>query len=784
MNRLRNLLTKSQLSNQAKHLYLWMATGRGKKVALIIVLAVTVLAGIQIPKLSFNYNMENFFDQHDEDVKVYERFKKLFGNENNGLIIGVTNNHGIFDQSFLFKIDSLTRLLEILPETDKVLSPTSASDYVYAPLVGSVKVPILHIENPEKYKFDGKRIYADQSYARSLFSDDKKSIAIVLSFSKEMDDAESKVLLSRLDQMLSGFDFDDSNIAGRIQTQHYYITEMKSEMALFSAMALSLFILTLFAIFRDWKFVAISFGVVFIAQIWLFGLVALLNIPMDLMMILLPALIFILGTSISIHAITQFRREYVPKIHKTSAISKAMLGTSIPNFLNSLTTAIGFLSLVFIPVLPVQQFGALAAVGIMITFIIGIILIPIALQIVPLGLAPNDLKRINSSSFNGFVISLVSNKKSIVLFAFSLFVLSGLYYATKVKVNNYFLDDLKASSSLGSSLKYFERNFSGIKPIEILIHAGEGQDAKLLDFESIKEIERVETFIKQNFQTGFILSPVMIVKSINKALHGGSQSFYAIPKSETQYKKILKAAEKQKVWNLYSSILSRDNNYARISFRTLDIGSNAAMEKEELLNRYINKHTSNLDFEFTGVSHLLDNTNEKITGNLMKGILLAIFTATLVIWIFTKSSRIALISAIINFIPLIFAAGIMGFFNIPLKVSTSLIFTIVYGITVDDTIHFLNAYIRFVKQTKNVSTAIKMAVKKLLKPMISTSLVLFSGFMIFSLSDFQSIQMLGLLVGASLLFGLITDLLLLPILIRLLFIRKEGIETSLALSNI
>jgi hypothetical protein len=164
----------------------------------------------------------------------------------------------------------------------------------------------------------------------------------------------------------------------------------------------------------------------------------------------------------------------------------------------------------------------------------------------------------------------------------------------------------------------------------------------------------------------------------------------------------------------------------------------------------------------------------------MKGILLAILTTTVVILIFTKSLKIALISIVTNVIPMIFAAGVMGFFSIPLKVSTSLIFTIIYGITVDDTIHFLSNYTRHVRAGSKIQLAINMAVQKLTNPMIFTSIVLFAGFMIFSLSDFTSIRMMGVLVGTSLLFGLITDLLLLPVLINLVNLKNQTKADSIA----
>ncbi len=752
--------------------YLELIFGKRSRVAFIMILAMTSVSIVLIPRLTFNYNMESFFDHNDPDVLVYETFKDVFENENNSLIIGITNDMGIFHLPFLQKIDSLSEELASLNEIQEVVSPTTLQDYAIAPLVGFMKIPSLHLDDPTKLSNDEQKIYKGNHHKRSFFSSDKKSIAIVIRYDGATDVALGKEFLNRINGLLDSYGFDDFSVAGRLHTQEYYIREMKSEMLYLSALAFLLFAFVLYFIFRNWAFTTISMVVVLISLIWLFGIISLFGISINLMIVLLPALIFILGTSISIHLLSSFRDEFTSGTEKNSSILLAIRETGIPNFLNALTTAIGFGSLYFIPVQPLQQFGLLAATGIMITFCAGILIIPLFL----IHYSPDTPGLISSTKQSDvpvkMILNLIQHKKLSIILTFGLLVLAGTVALTRISINNYFLDDLSERSTLKSDLRYFEKNFSGIKPIEILVHPF-NSSINILEMPAILEIEKAERFLTENYQCGFLLSPLTVIRSINQSLHGRASIHYTIPDSESALRKIIAFADKYRIWDKYAPVFGGSNSeYARISFRTSDSGSKINADMEQDFYNYINKNTTYLSFKVTGVAHLLDNTNNHITGYLLQGILVAIFTTTLVIWLFTRSASIAIFSVVTNIIPLVFTAGMMGLFDIPLKVSTSLMFTIVYGIAVDDTIHLLNAYMRYKNRFNNDSIAITMAVKKLTKPMIFTSVVLLVGFMIFTTSAFQSIQILGLLVGSSLLIGLITDLLLLPVLLKWMVARN------------
>ncbi len=225
-------------------------------------------------------------------------------------------------------------------------------------------------------------------------------------------------------------------------------------------------------------------------------------------------------------------------------------------------------------------------------------------------------------------------------------------------------------------------------------------------------------------------------------------------------------------------MISKDKSIGRITGRTLDEGSLVLKQRNEKLEAFLKTNTQYLQFEITGAAQLMDNANNHIAMNLLKGIFLAIAVSTFVIGLLLRSWKLAAISLIPNLIPLLLVAGFMGAAGIPLKVATSLIFTIVYGIAVDDTIHFLNSYRINRKLNADPTEAVRQTIANMWRPMLFTSIVLFSGFMIFLLSEFSSISTMGLLISGTLIVALFTDLLLLPVLLTNILWKPKAIKQS------
>lgn len=735
------------------------------KLIFTLLILATIFWASYLPSLKFNYDIESFFASGDPEVEFYYNHIKTFENENDYVLLGIGNREGIFHQNFLEKLEALTNELKQFPGVKKVISPSNLYDVIKGPL-GSIKIPMIHTKNPKKYENDKKRIYTSANYVNSFFSSDANSVSLLVNKVDKLSRKENDQLLYAINTAITGYKFDEFHVAGRIKTQNYYVTHMQEQMILFGILAIILFLGSLFLIFKCIKYVLLSFGAVLISQIWIFGIIGWMGIPLDLMLTILPTLIFVIGTSGSIHLITRFRNEYKLGVSKRAAIKASIIKTGMPNFLNAFTTAIGFASLAMIPVVTIQRFGVFTALGILISFFIGLLFIPTALKVMGIEPSKNTLLKKEESRLS-IIDFLVFRKSKIIVGAFALVVTIGFYYSFSVRINNHFLDDLNKSSSLKQDLDFFEQNFSGIRPLEINISAL--NKSSILSYEALLEMDIVEKYIINEYKAGFIFSPLSYIKRINKAIHGGNHNYYKLPDSKSNLNKVLKLSEKQRLWKRFLPVITGDRVTGRITGRTTDEGSLIFAQRNQKLQKFLNENTSILKFSITGAAQLMDNANTHIAWNLMKGIFLAIVITTLVIGLFTQSWKLAALSLIPNVIPLLLAAGFMGAVGIPLKVSTSLIFTIVYGIAVDDTIHFLNSFRLNRKVYDDTRGAIKQTINEMWKPMLFTSIVLFSGFMIFLLSEFPSIAAFGFLIGGSLIIAFLTDILLMPVLLSKLF---------------
>jgi predicted RND superfamily exporter protein len=735
-------------------------------------LALTAISASFLPQLKFNYNIESFFSSEDEEVSLYETHKGIFENENNFLLIGLKNDEGTFHQPFLSEVDSLSNLLKEVKLIERVVSPTQLNETIKTPLA-PLHIPILHLDNVENYERDKRRIYASNLYYPSFFSKDTTAVSIFLTVKTNLSKAANDSLVSIVNDLVNSFHFDETHLAGRIHTQHYYINEMQKQIGLFASLAALLLIISLYLIFRNFYYVFIATISLAVALILIFGIMAWWGIEIDLMLTMLPALIFIISISGIVHIISRFKLELLSSNDQKQVIKKAFKYTITPNFLNAITTALGFSSLVFIPISPIQQFGVMVALGIIIAFLVNIFIIPFALMLLPL---PPRRQTKEKTLKTSFIIGIV-DKPKLVLVGLLLIIAGSIFYINEIKTNNFFLEDLNPTSSLKKDLDFFDDNFSGIRPFELNIRARNGRD--LLSLPLLLQLDTLESYLKSEYKIGSILSPLAIVKSLNKSNHNGQQEYFKLPATQAELNRLISFASRRKLWNKFSPLLDSTHTTMRLSGRSQDLGSIVLREKNKDLNQFLNTQTGLLDVSLTGAAHLMDNANHQISKYLVRGILMAVIIATLIIGLFTHSVKLAILSLIPNLFPLILIAGFMGLVGIHLKVSTALIFTIVYGIAVDDTIHFLNSYRLNKFSTKNRKDALAATIFEMWKPMTQTSLVLASGFLIFSFSAFPSISMLGYLVSGSMIIALLADLVILPVFLNIPTFHYQKVRIAL-----
>ena len=751
----------------------YIASKKIGTVLLITVLLITGIAGWVASSIKFQYDIESFFSKSDPELNYYHDFRKTFENDNDFVLVGLPCPDGIFQKSFLERLGRLTDSLANLAHIQYVQSPTNLKNVVISPLGSPFEIPLIHIEEPERYPADAQKIYEDPRWVNAFFSADTQAVSLFIKKEEFTGKAVNDSLLKNIEGALTTAGFDTYYLAGRIRTQNYYVGQMQSETALFAVLALVLLVVFLVLSFRNVWALILPLFVIIASVVWTFAIIHLTGQSLDLMMTMLPTLLFVIGISSSVHFISRFREERGEGKEKKAAILLTVKEIGLATFLTAFTTAVGFASLAFIEIPPIQRFGLYTAVGVMITFVVTLMVIPPALHFLPVGVTYPQrktggfLNRILQDVF----VWVIANQRKIGI-ASLLIALIAVFGIGKIQVNNYFLDDLNNKSSLKTELHFFEENFSGIRPFEMGMDLTDSTQT-LFDIEVLREIETVETYLRDTYGTGFLTSPVTVIKSANQALNGGGASTYKIPETKAGLQKVVKNLKSRKVLEKVKTVLKPDGSRGRIQGKINDSGSQILLEKNEALATFLKSHTGLVKFHLTGAAELMDRTNSNIATSLLSGLGLALFIVALVAGLLLRSVKTALLSLIPNVIPLLIIAGVMGYFGIDLKVATALIFSIAFGIAVDDTIHLLSKLRIELSKGNPLPVALKRAFLSTGKAIVLTSFVLSAGFITFIFSDFKGTFTIGLLISITLMLAVLADLLVLPVLLLGLQSRKK-----------
>jgi uncharacterized protein len=737
-------------------------------------LLLTFLSVLVLPNIRFSYDVERFFNQDDPELVDYIQFREQFENDNDFVLIGISNKAGIFRKDFLLKTDSLTKSLTCLPHVLKVQSPVGMSEAVFNGLLYE-KRKLIDVENESLLNEDSARIFKSAFWSTSFFSNDRHSLLIHVKKQEGTSRAENEALYQQLTTLLGKFKFDAFHVAGRIRTQHYYINGMFAEMSKLGLWSLVVLIIVVALLLR-WIWAVLIVPLIMASSVA--GTLAIVSVcggQINLLMVLMPVFIVVTGMSAGIHLVSRFRAEYLPGEQKEKVLNRIFKEVGGLNLIAALTTALSFFSLYLMPSEPVKVFGIYTGAGVLYTYFISSWVVPAVLRLLPAKTRKSQIR--NKPGYNLRIWNWLSVKpKKIIWFSILSCLLLALP-AWKLKLNTHFLDDVNQSSDLYYDLQFFEKEFSGIRPLEISIKVNTPA-LTVFSLPVLKKIDSLEYFLKHEFEAGFILSPVTIVKTARKAKMNGNEKGYQLPTTnegaDALAENILGYSDSTRL----RLIVSKELTYARLSAKMPDLGSAVMREKRKRFDEFVAATipTSLAEVKLTGAAILMDKAGDSIAGAMVSGILLNIILFLIIMWFITKNWRWSVISLIPNILPLLVCAGIMGIAGIELKAFTSVVFTIILGIAVDDTVHLIGKTRNIMATGKLPDEALYLAWTKLFSPVIFTSLSLCAGFLILVLSEFPSSASLGLLISVSLLLAMLLDLFLTPAL--LLSINKVNTKNN------
>jgi len=743
-------------------------TPRNARIALGVLGVITLLFAFALRNVQVDYDFEKFFPKSDPELDRYLEFRERFGYDNDFLLIGIEREEGVFNTGLLTRVDSLAADLERLPLVMTVLSPTRMKEPVVTP-VGAFETPYLRYWNDTLVAIDSARIWNDARVKDYFFTDDARAMLVVMNAEPGLSKEKCDVLLADIRRTLQENDLGQARIVGRIVGQDHYITTMVREMLFFLTASILLLAVFLWFGFRSVHGVLVPIAVVGLSILWQVGLMTALGKPLGILTMLLPTILFVVGISDVVHILECYLDEIRSGVPRIRAIAITYHEVGLPTFLTAITSGIGFATLGTASIPPLQEFGLYTALGVLLAFLLAFTLLPALLILTdPVKLLPiTDKGSPWDVHLPGLFRWTIAHRRSILL-AFGAISVLGIVGASRIKVNNYLLEDLPNSDPLKQGFVWFEERFGGVRPFEMEVTVVDNTST-IWDLEALRAMERVHTYLDTAYGVDGIVSPVTVMWSLNKAFNGGDPAYYRLPDDPDECRRLAKRTRLLGK-DMIGSIASADGRTARITGRSVDEGGYVHQGKNTRLEAFIRSATDPtvVRFDQTGMAYLIDRNNATLSTQLVGGMGLAVFlTALIMLWFF-RDWRMVLVALIPNIVPLLFIAGVMGFVGIDLKVSTAIIFTISFGIAEDDTIHMLAALRHHLRGGLSPAYALKRTYLRTGKAVTVTSLMLLSGFVTLVFSDFASVHYMGLLITLTLAFAFLAELLLLPVLVTLL----------------
>ncbi|MFY7990411.1 MAG: efflux RND transporter permease subunit [Fluviicola sp.] len=747
---------------------------KSARIALVVFTILSVFIGLGLRNLTFDYDFEKFFPDDDPETKFYKTHRARFESDNDFLLIAIENKAGVFQSDFLKKIDRLTKQIEKqVPDVQRVVSITSAKQRQLLPLGAVVETPYIQLDNPNLQR-DSARIFQAPELLNSLIARDAQSVCVYVRHTDYIAKKASDRMLDKIDALIATHQFDDVHIAGRTIGQKRYVEIMVDQMVLFLGLSAGLIMIFLLLTFRSFWGLIIPSVVIGLSTAWLLGLMGWFGVPINILLITLPTILFIVGMSDVIHLVSHYVDAVRAGDSKIHALQTTVREVGYSAFLTSISTSIGFGTLYFVDMEPIQVFGVVTAVGVLIAFALTILLLPVMLLVFP---TPKYVERTKEGSLwqpylRTWFIGVLRQRKWI-LSSLGLLVLIGLYGLTMLRSNNYLMDDLRADEPLKQHFNYLDKHYGGIRPFELAVAIAD-ENLSMWDPEVIHELDAVENYLKRTYGAAIKLSLPGSVKLVHRAMHFNEPNFYSLPDQNSDWKKCRRILKRIEGGKFIRTIIDSAESHTRLHGNFPDIGSIEIAKRNASLEKYLAKHDLNgrLHYRITGTAHVFDRHVQYLSGNLMDGLGIEILLLSLLMAFVYRSWRMILIFLIPNIIPLLLVGALMGYLSIELKTSTAIIFTIALGISVDDTIHLLGKYKHELAQGKSRLIALKTAYLTTVKATILTTFILCAGFFLLVFSAFLGAHNMGLLISITLFVALLIEMTLLPILI-VLFYRKK-----------
>ncbi|MCP4672199.1 MAG: MMPL family transporter [Desulfobacula sp.] len=730
--------------------------------SLILSLIIFLPFLISIPKIKTVSSVDDFKLDGHPDFIFYDQFKETFGNDE--FFVIAFEDDTIFNKENLTMLLSITNDLESLEEVRKVKSLANIDDLEGSEDYFEVNRFLKDIpEKREQLKVLEQKAVSNKLYLSNLISPDAKTTAIIVYTYDKPDNADyRKNVILKTNLVLDKYrnNHFDFHLAGWTKINNDLSVFMEKDTLIFIPVTYLLITLLIWLFFKNIRLTVIAVLNISICLISTMGLFAVSGITLNNVTSIVPSLIMALALSDTIHIFSHLEIRLLNKhSNKRDALFSVLSKVVVPCFLTTLTTAVGFASLMTSELGPIRDFGFIASCGMVFEFLFSFLFLPSLI----LFCDPGKIFTINSENkgMNRFLLNLsrkVKARSKAIVVCGILVCLTAFWFAGKITVETNFIKYFKKHSNVRTSIDFVEKKMSGVGSLDISFLANEMDAFK--DPENLRIIMDIQSFLDSQKEVDVTLSLVDFIKDMNESFHNEEKDFYRIPENRQLISQYLLLYDSGDI----EDFVNESYNQARISAR-LSIHSSSV--QRSLINKtrdYIKKINDSNDLKIRVTGKAVQDVT--IIDSLVKGQVSSLFLATCIIglcmFIIFKSWALGMISFIPNLFPLLINFGIMGFSGIALNTATALISAVALGIVVDDTIHFITEYRAQRSQGKSKEACLEKVITTKGRAIISTSLILSGGFAVLVLSSFVPTIQFGFLSALIMLTAVIGDLILLP----------------------
>jgi predicted RND superfamily exporter protein len=733
----------------------------------------------------FNH-VDIFFEENDPDILFYKKFQKTYGNEELAVILFTERD--IFTMENIELIRKMTSRIDKSEGISRVFSLTNAKE-----AVGTEDTVIFRRIIPEgeldqqSLTSIRRKALTNNTLVNNLISREGKTTAILIELEPIRDNMKKR-------EILMGIMNSCNEIAGRRTTLHFagvpYVEVELNSLTQndFFTFTPIIFLITFLIVTMMLKNISLSLLCqlnLLLSLIWGVGIFSLCGETLNMVTMIMGAVLLAIAVADSIHILSHYREMYALNGgNHVDAVRDAVRYVWLPCLFTSLTTGIGFFSFITSSIRPVKILGVFTSIGVMVAFILTITFLPATLILMKGRFGEDGKDRFDQeahragqlhddSLFMKVLINIgrLSTGKSKTIFIIFLSILAitiagALRIEFETNTMNYLPDD----STIRNDINYIENNFGGTIPFVLLVRA-KSQEFDFNHYESLKLIDEIQGDLMKGIkQFSTSLSITDYFKEINQAFNGHNREYYRIPENRLDILDFYEIGDP----DILDRIIAPDRMEARISFQSRWDSNETAKGIDTYISRYMkNKLGDNYTYKFTGLSSLYLHMEFNLKESQIRSFLLAFVIIFAMMFFVCGNVKLTILSMIPNLFPIILTLGIMGWYKIPLDVSTIMIASITIGIAVDDTIHFIVWFKRNLASGMDIQSSLMKTFRDVGKPIAITSIVLFLGFFILIMGSIKPTQAFGVLTALAMLFAVMGDLFILP---ALLMIFKPGIK--------